>query len=129
MAIDSFKPGSAAGQDVLRPCHLKQLIGKLIGETGNHFLGTLAVFVNLVLSCFIPAHIKDTFNCANLCALNKDGEGIMPIAVGNTLRSLATYVGQKRAVLTAWDIISDQLNWVSKRKEVAKWQFMRSDSI
>ena len=94
-AINSFKPGSAAGPDGLRPGHLKQLVCKSVGETGNRLLGTLTVFVNLVLSGNVPEHITDTFYGANLCALNKDGGGIRPIAVGNTLRRLATKVGQR----------------------------------
>ena len=53
------------------------------------------VRVNLVLSVIVPEHIKDTFYGANLCAWNKDGWGIRPIAVKNTLRRLATTVGQK----------------------------------
>ena len=48
-----------------------------------------------MLSGNVPEHITDTFFGANLCALNKDGGGIRPIAVGNTLRRLATKVGQK----------------------------------
>ena len=95
MAIESFKPGSAAEPDGLRPGHLKQLVSKSVGETGNWFLGTLAVFVNLVLSGNVPEHIKHTFYGANLRALNKDGRGIRPIDVRNTLRRLAAKVGQK----------------------------------
>ena len=83
-AIDYFKPGSAAGPDGLRPGHLKQLVGKSVGETGNWLLRTLAVFFNLVLSSKEPEHIKDTFYGASLCDLNKDGGSIRPIAVGNT---------------------------------------------
>ena len=58
-------------------------------------MGTLTLFVNLVLSGNVPEHITDTFYGANLWALNKDGGGIRTISVGNTLRRLATMFGQK----------------------------------
>ena len=66
----------------------------LILSNQDQLQGTLAVFVNLVLSGNVPKHIKDTLYGANLCALNKD-EGVQPIAVGNTLRRVATTIGQK----------------------------------
>ena len=92
MAIDSFKPGSAAGPDGFRPGRLKQLVGKAVGETGNRLLRTLAVFVSLVLLGNVPEHIKDTFSGANLCALNKDRGNVRRRAVWNTRRHLATKV-------------------------------------
>ena len=58
-------------------------------------MGTLTVFVNLVLLGYVPEHIKYTLYGADLCALNKDGLGIRPISVRNTLQRLATKVGQK----------------------------------
>ena len=58
-------------------------------------MGTLTVFVNLVLLGNTPERIIYTFYGANLYALSKDGEGIGPIALGNTLKLLATKVGQK----------------------------------
>ena len=91
-----FKLGLAAEPDGLRPCHLKQLVGKSVGETGNRLLGTLTVFGNLMLLGNVLGHLKDTFYGANLYDSNKDGAGIRPIAnKGNTLRSLATKIGQK----------------------------------
>ena len=48
-AFDFFKPGSAAGPDGLQSGHLKQLVGKSVGQTGNRHFGTLPEFVSLVL--------------------------------------------------------------------------------
>ena len=45
---------------------------------------------NELFHLIVPEHIADTFYGANLCATNKDGGGIRPIDVGNTLRRLAT---------------------------------------
>ena len=94
-AIDTFKPQSSTSPESLRPGHLKQLVGKSIGETGNCFFGMLAVFVNLVLLGNVPEHIRDTFYGANLFALNKDRGSIRPVALRNTLRRLATKFGQQ----------------------------------
>ena len=58
-AIDSFKPGSAAGPYGLRPGHLKQLVGKLVGETWNRLLGTLVAFVSFVLLNNVLSGKKD----------------------------------------------------------------------
>ena len=65
-----------------------------VGESGNRFFITLVVFTKQLSLGNVPEHIKDIFYVAKLCALNKDGGGIRPIAGGNALRRLATKVGK-----------------------------------
>ena len=52
-AIDCFKPGSVAGPDGLWPGHLKQLVGRKVGESGDRILGTIAGIVNIVLLGYV----------------------------------------------------------------------------
>ena len=92
-ALRSFKPGSAAGPDGLRADHLKKLVGAEAGEAGVRLLDTLTRFVGMVLRGGVSADITSVFFGASLCALSKKDGGIRPIAVGNTLRRLATKMG------------------------------------
>ena len=92
-AIESFRPGSAGGPDGLRPGHLRTLIGLAAAEAGVRLLSTLTKFVNMVLEGGVPEFARSVFYGASLCALTKKDNGIRPIAVGNTLRRLATKVG------------------------------------
>jgi len=92
-AIESFRPGSAGGPDGLRPGHLRTLIGLAAGEAGARLLTTLTSFVNMVLRGEVPDFATSTFFGASLCALSKKDRSVRPIAVGNTLRRLATKVG------------------------------------
>ena len=94
-AITSFRPGSAGGPDGLRPGHLKSLVGHAAAEAGSRLLTALTDFVNFVLWGKVPGFALSTFYGATLCALQKKGGGVRPIAVGNTLRRLATKVGAR----------------------------------
>lgn len=87
-AISSFPPGSAAGPDGLRPQHLKDLAQ--CGEAGSGFIDALTDFVNFVLDGHCHAHVKPLFFGGRLLALSKKCGGIRPIAVGMTLRRLAS---------------------------------------
>ena len=92
-AIISFPAGSAGGPDGLKPVHLKNLIGA--SEAGNRLLLSVTKLCNFVLSDKIHEEIRPIFFGANLFAFSKKDRGIRPIAVGNTLRRLATKVGLK----------------------------------
>ena len=94
-AISSFPPGSAGGLDGLRPGHLKALLGRESGEAGARLLSRLTEFTNMVLRGEVPDFVITTFFGASISALMKKDGGIRPIAVGNTLRRLATKVGVK----------------------------------
>jgi len=94
-ALTSFRPGAAGGPDGLRPSHLSALISRKAGEAGVRLLASLTEFVNLVLRGEVPEFARPIFYGATLCALSKKDGGIRPIAVGSTLRRLATKVGAK----------------------------------
>lgn len=87
-AIMTFPNGSSGGMDGLRPQHLKDLISESNGNAGSICLTSLTKFCNFVLSCEIDKNFSPLFFGASLCALNKSGGGIRPIAVGCVLRRL-----------------------------------------
>ena len=94
-ALASFRPGSAGGPDGIRPGHLVALTSRKSGEAGVRLLGSLTEFVNLVLGGEVPEFARSVFYGASLTALGKKDGGVRPIAVGSTLRRLATKVGAK----------------------------------
>ena len=94
-ALASFRPGSAGGPDGLRPGHLRALVSRKAAEAGVRLLNSLTEFSNLVLGGGVPDFAVGAFYGASLCALSKKDGGVRPIAVGNTLRRLATKVGAR----------------------------------
>lgn len=88
-AVRSFAPGSAAGTSGLRPQHLKDCLNDNLGQDTCGLKQSLTQYVNLLLSGNVPKEIRPLIAGANLCAFNKPGGGIRPIAVGETLRRLA----------------------------------------
>ena len=89
-AIQSFPTGSASGPDGLRPQHIKDLILNPTGGGSEHLIHSLTNFVNLVVNGEVPAPARPFFFGASLVALNKNDGGVRPIAVGCTLRRLAS---------------------------------------
>ena len=87
-AILSFPCGSAAGPDLLRPQHLKDMLASPGGDT--QLLPVLTAFMNLVVRGDVPSAVRPLFFGANLLAFNKKEGGLRPIAVGNTLRRLSS---------------------------------------
>ena len=59
-------------------------------EKRAEFLSALTDFVNLVLAGRCPSDIAPVFSGERLLALNKKTGGIRPIAIGSTLRRLAS---------------------------------------
>ena len=59
-------------------------------ETGAEFLSALTDFVNLVLAGRWPSDVAPVFFGGRLLVLNKKTGGICPIAIGFTLRRLAS---------------------------------------
>ena len=94
-AIISFRPGSAAGPDGLRPDHLKTLISKTTAEAGVRLIKCLTDMTNLILAGGVPEEVTSIFFGATLCALTKKDGGLRPVAVGNTIRRLAIKVAIK----------------------------------
>ena len=88
-AIRSFPPGSAGGPDGLRPIHLKDLISASSGDAGLRLLSSITKLVNLILGGEVCAEAIPVLFGASLCALEKKGGGIRPIAVGNTFRRIS----------------------------------------
>ncbi|KAI5645635.1 reverse transcriptase (RNA-dependent DNA polymerase) domain-containing protein [Phthorimaea operculella] len=97
-AIISFKSGSASGPDGLSPQHLKDMINGLLGENSKVLLESLAALFNLILSGRVPNDITPVLYGANLCALKKKDGGIRPIAVGSTLRRIASKICCKKVL-------------------------------
>jgi len=87
VAIKSFMPGSAGGNDGLRPQHLKDLTSASAGDAGQRLLCRLTDFY-LCLAGHVPVIVQPVFCGATLCALNKKDGGIRPNAVGSKLRRL-----------------------------------------
>ena len=90
--LHSFPSSSGSGPDNIRPGHLLSLTTKGSGAAGERLKTSLTNICNLVLSGRVPESIRPLFYGASLCALSKKDGGIRPIAVGNTLRRLATKV-------------------------------------
>ena len=89
-AIHSFKKGIAGGPDGLRPQHLIDMTGEILGETAEKLLDALVDFLNLIIfPGNIPKEVQPIFFSANLVALSKVDGGVRPIAMGGTLRRLA----------------------------------------
>ncbi|KPJ12288.1 Retrotransposable element SLACS 132 kDa protein [Papilio machaon] len=91
-AIMSFRRGSAGGLDGMSPQHLKDLICGVVGDVGTALLEDLTSLVNLMFSGKVCKDIIDVLYGANLCALRKMDGGIRPIAVGNTIRRVASKI-------------------------------------
>jgi len=87
-AVLSFPAGSSGGPDGIRPQHLKDLLA--CRESGADFLSALTGFVNTMLAGRCPTDLTPIFFGGRLLALNKKSGGVRPIAVGMTLRRLAS---------------------------------------
>jgi len=87
-AVLSFPAGSAGGPDSLRPQHIRDML--MCQEAGAEFLSALTGFVNVVLAGGCPVDVAPIFFGGRLLALNKKTGGIRPIAIGFTLRRLAS---------------------------------------
>ena len=88
-AISSFPAGSSGGPDGLTPIHLKDLTSKSTGDAGLKLLSAISHFTDMILRGGVCQEALPIFFGAKLCALEKKGGGIRPIAVGNTLRRIA----------------------------------------
>ena len=88
--ISSFPKGSSGGFDGLLPQHLKDLTSPSAGDGGASLLTALVGLTTLILEGRTPTSICPLFFGANLTALTKKSGGIRPIAVGCTLRRLAS---------------------------------------
>ena len=72
----------------MRPQHLKDLVSCC--DAGTDFLSALTGFTNTVMAGLCPSDVTPVFFGGRLIALNKKSGGVRPIAVGVTLRRLAS---------------------------------------
>jgi len=98
-ALKSFDKGTSSGPFGLSVDHINQAI-EIVTQHG--VLETLTSIINLMLAGNIPSTIRPYLCGANLTALDKDGNDVRPIAVGTTLRRIAS-----KCVSSLW---KDSLN-------------------
>ena len=90
-AICSFRKGSAGGPDGQRPQHLIDMTGEVLGQDSERLLDSLLTLLNeIIFPGKIPPTICPIFFGANLMALAKPDGGVRPIAMGMTIRRLAS---------------------------------------
>ena len=120
-AITSFPNGSGGGIDGLLPQHLKDLTGISAGDGGALLQKALAGLITLMLEGRTPNAIRPLLFGASLIALKKKGGGIRPIAIGCTIRRLASKCACLHALKSIPDVLSPhQLGfWVSGGAEAA----------
>ena len=109
-AIMSFPNGSAAGPDKIVPQIFKDLVSK-----SNNFLKSLTKLINLIGDGKIPEPLRPFFFGAELIALIKIDGGLRPIAIGNTLRRIASKWAGSKA-------LSERQNFFRKRKGRMRYQ-------
>ena len=93
----AFPNGSAAGPDKTVPQILKDLVSMSNGSEGLIFLKSLTMLINLIGDGKIPEPLRPFFFGAKLIALIKIDEGLRPIAIGNTLRRIASKCAGSKA--------------------------------
>jgi hypothetical protein len=97
-AIFSFKTGSAAGLDGLSPQHLKDLTSHSVGDAGERLVCSITKLINCMYTGTTNPDIVPILYGANLIALTKKDGGVRPIAVGSTLRRLASKIAVRYIV-------------------------------
>ena len=97
-AIMSFPNGSAAGPDKIVPQIFKDLVSKSNGSAGLIFLKSLTKLINLIGDGKIPEPLRPFFFGIKLIALIKIDGGLRPIAIGNTLRRIASKCAGSKAL-------------------------------
>jgi hypothetical protein len=85
--VNTFPAGSSPGPMGLRGEHLRCC---LRSHLQKNFLETLTRFVNALIAGNINPLLSPYLAGANLCALEKKGGGIRPLACGNALRRLVS---------------------------------------
>ena len=93
-----FPNGSAAAPDKIVPQIFKDLVSKSNGSAGLNFLKSLTKLINLIGDGKIPEPLRPFFFGAKLIALIKIDGGLRPIAIGNTLRRIASKCAGSKAL-------------------------------
>ena len=105
-AIMSFPNGSGGGPDGLLPQHLKDLTGLSAGDGGVLLLKALVQLITLILEGRTPKAICPLLFGATFLALRKKGGGIRPIAIGCTIRRLASKCTCLHALKSCPDLLA-----------------------
>jgi hypothetical protein len=92
-AISQFDRGSAPGGSGLRPSHLQDVLRASSEQAKAALLSELTAFVNRSFHGHLPELLVPWFVGAPLTAFAKNGDGVRPLAVGETLRCLASKLG------------------------------------
>ena len=104
-AIKSFKPGSAPGPSGLRAEHLKAAVSTPTPTRADRAISVLKQLVNCILAGRVPSSIAAHFYGAVLFAATKKNGGFRPVAVGETLRRLASKVAAAEVSSDAADLL------------------------
>ena len=105
-AIMLFPSGSSGGTDGLLPQHLKDLIGPAAEDGAVSVLNALTALITLILEGRTPVAVRSLLFGAKLTALTKENGGLRPIAVGSTIRRLASKCACLHALNTIPDILA-----------------------
>ena len=89
MAIKAFHRGSSGGAMGLRPEHLREAF-LVNADSRAKPLAAITELVNLLLAGKANPACQQFFAGARLCALQKGAHDVRPIAVGETIRRLAS---------------------------------------
>ena len=111
-----FPNGSAAGPDKIVPQIFKDLVSKSNGSAGLNFLKSLTKLINLIGDGKIPEPLRSFFFGAKLITLIKIDGGLRPIAIGNTLRRIASKCAGSKALSERQNFFGNvQVGFVTKR--------------
>jgi hypothetical protein len=88
--VEGFTTGSAAGASGTRPQFLKDILGCPNKAVGDAALSTLTSLTNHMVAGLAPRELAPFIAGAPLMALVKQGGGLRPIAIGETIRRLVS---------------------------------------
>jgi hypothetical protein len=88
--VEGFPTGSAAGASGTRPQFLKDILACSNKAVGDAALATLTRLTNHMVAGLAPRELAPFIAGAPLMALVKQGGGLRPIAIGETIRRLVS---------------------------------------
>lgn len=92
VAVKSFPKSSAAGLDLLRPRHLRDLIDPSLGESAARLADAIAQVIDILRFGNPPEELRTLIFGARLFAFRKPNGSIRPIACSSTLRRIAAKI-------------------------------------
>ena len=88
--VEGFPAGSAAGASGTRPQFLKDILACPNRAVGDAALSTLTALTNHMVAGLAPRELAPFIAGDPLMALVKQGGGLRPIAIGETIRRLVS---------------------------------------